>query len=161
MTNSRRIAAGALVAGMTLAAPAAFALPGRTTAADGFSVLDAGEGTVHEDAHGSARIVRDRVEGTTTVTVVLNGLVADREYPAHLHVGTCDQDPGPDQLGDHYQHDPDGGATASNELWPEVVADARGRVRSHTTVSWVAGPEARAVVVHDVATHDKVLCADL
>lgn len=147
----------ALAAMIGLGATTATADPGprKVTAAGGFDTLAAGEGTAYERAHGNARIVRDGRRGTTTVTVVLNGLEPDTAYGAHLHLGGCDA------VGGHYKHDPAGVTTPPNELWPAFTTDHMGRARTSATADWVARDEAGAVVVHDPGTGAKVLCADL
>lgn len=145
------LTATSLVAGGAMAG----AEPRTSTAAGGFDVLEAGVDTAYEDAHGSARIRRDLAADTTTVVVVLNRLAPDTSYPAHLHVGSCDD------VGGHYQHDPDGGAEPPNELWPEFETDHLGRARTSATAPWVARPEAASVVVHDPDSGAMVLCADL
>lgn len=145
------LTATSLVAGGVMAGAA----PRQSTAAGGFDVLDAFEGTSYERAHGNARIRRDFREGTTTVWVVLNGLAPDTEYDAHLHVGPCDE------VGGHYKDDPGGVGQPPNELWPEFETDDLGRARTSATADWIAGPEAASVVVHDPEEGAKAICADL
>lgn len=142
---------------MSLVAGAAAADPGpqRRTAAGGFGTLTAGQDTSYESAHGSARIVRDEGTGTTTVTVVLNGLAGNAHYGAHLHLGSCDT------VGGHYKNDPEGDPTPPNELWPTLDTDGQGHASTSVTALWVARDEAGAVVVHDPESSAKVLCADL
>lgn len=153
--RTRAALLAALTTSLLAGGAMAGAEPRTSTAAGGFDVLAAGEATSYEEAHGSARIRRDRAADTTTVVVVLNGLAPDTRYGAHLHVGSCDD------VGGHYQDDPDAAAAPPNELWPALDTDRLGRARTSETADWVARPEAASVVVHDPATNAKVLCADL
>lgn len=155
MRTRAALLAALTATGLVAGGATAGAGPRTSTAAGGFDVLDAGVATSYEDAHGSARIRRDRAADTTTIWVVLNGLAPHTHYGAHLHVGSCDA------VGGHYQDDPNGAAEPPNELWPVLDTDRLGRARTNVTAHWVARPEAASVVVHDPATGAKALCADL
>ncbi|HEX9766197.1 MAG TPA: hypothetical protein VGA36_05505 [Nitriliruptorales bacterium] len=115
---------------------------------------------VNQDIGGHATLVR-RADGTTFVTVHVDGLTPGGTYASHVHLQACDDN----KAGGHYKHDPAGDATPPNELWPgngPFTATGGGTANVHATAPWIAGPSAMSVVVHDVdAGGAKVACADL
>ena len=124
-----------------------------------------GDGRANPAAGVSAR-VHAVATGTdrSVVTLHVDGLVPDRGYGAHVHVGACADNKG----RGHYMHDPAAGATADNEVWLDMVANAAGRGHAQALVEWTfrAG-EARSVVLHDRVTDaagtagPKLACLDV
>lgn len=115
---------------------------------------DGGTGQVHAVQTAASRSI---------VTLHVAGLVPDRAFGAHVHVGTCAQM----GLG-HYMHDPVAGATPDNEVWLDFRTNAAGRGHAHAVVDWTFRPgAARSVVIHDTTTNStgtagpKLACLDI
>ncbi|AXB48973.1 superoxide dismutase family protein [Amycolatopsis albispora] len=97
----------------------------------------------------------------TGVTLVVRGLLPNREYGAHAHTKPC----GPDgaAAGPHYQKRVDpvspsvdpAYANPSNEIWLDFTTDRFGTGFSTTRVPWQFDADRRAgsVVVHETHTH--------
>lgn len=132
-------------------------------------------GALEHEPHlaGTAQLVRNAA-GRTLLSVQVKGLQAGETYGVHLHNLPCsDVNPG----GAHYKHDPAGVPNPPNELWASsqsknpmagVRANAAGHARGNGVASWVARPEAQAVVIHadshsggTPAGGPKLACADL
>jgi superoxide dismutase, Cu-Zn family len=97
---------------------------------------------------------------TTTVVLVVTGLLPNREYGAHVHVRPCGTDPA--TAGPHYQHQPDAQqpstnpqyANPTNEIWLDLTTNAQGTALTTTTVNWTFDEHRpRAVVLHETHTH--------
>ncbi|MEV0615294.1 superoxide dismutase family protein [Nonomuraea sp. NPDC050404] len=71
--------------------------------------------------------------GQTRTSLVVEGLLPDRRYGAHLHVNPCG--PKPDASGPHYQHHP-GQIDAKSEVWLDFTTDAEGAGRSSARQDW-------------------------
>jgi hypothetical protein len=113
----------------------------------------------YSDIVGHAQIIRT-ADGNTTVQLHVEGLIADKVYPAHVHALPCDVDNG----GSHYKIDP-GNTDAdqtTNEIWPEFTTDADGVGRASVDVAHAALPDAQSIVIHDPdAANAKLACVDL
>lgn len=112
----------------------------------------------YADQDFSGRAVLTRIDGETSVSVQLVGLIPDTTYPAHVHQMPCAQ-----LGGGHYKIDPAVEATEEvNELWVGFTTDADGNGTGSITVPHAVRGDALALVVHDPAAENaKMLCADL
>lgn len=104
---------------------------------------------------GRAQMVRTAA-GDTLTSVQVRGLVANTNYPAHVHNAPCAVDNG----GGHYQHVVGGPVDDVNEIWPSFTTNASGHGNGHATNGFWARPEAQSVVVHDT-DGARIACADL
>ncbi|MFD4672199.1 superoxide dismutase [Lentzea sp. NPDC058450] len=100
------------------------------------------------------------IGGGTTVLLVLNGLLPNRAYGAHVHVKACGAAPA--DSGPHFQHVEDpvqpsvdpAYANARNEIWLDAHTDANGFAQSSSTVDWqFTERHAQSVVLHNEHTH--------
>lgn len=108
----------------------------------------------YEVVSGSAWIARHS-EGTT-ITLDLEGLVPDRRYISHVHVGSCSELGGP-----HYQFDVGGSTMPPNEIHLAFTATSAGTGFITAENSRRANGTAQSVVVHEVdALDDKIACAE-
>ncbi|UJW33884.1 superoxide dismutase [Saccharothrix sp. AJ9571] len=97
----------------------------------------------------------------TSVTLVVTGLRADREYGAHAHTRPCGAS-GAD-AGPHYQKQVDpvspsvdpAYANPENEIWLDLTTNGTGTGIGATHVDWQFDADRRAgsVVVHETHTH--------
>ena len=142
------LAAASLLAAF---APAVLAGSADVTRGD-FHAFAAGTGL---PIGGRAQMVRS-ADGSTTVTVHLEGLAADTTYGSHVHQLPC----GTSDADGHYKNDPAGPATPPNEIWPGFTTNASGIGNGNATVGWTAGAAAVSVVVH-APGGAKIACADL
>ena len=151
--DGRRI--GAMLAAMALAAAfAPTALAGGTTITRGdVAAFATGVG---QPISGRAQMIRT-ADGTTIVTIHVEGLLANTTYASHVHAAAC-------AVGDadgHYKFDPAGAATPPNEIWPgPFTTNDAGIGNANTIALGTAGPTAVSVVVH-APGGAKVACADL
>lgn len=150
--------AGVLVALVAVAIGASGAVAGSEVTQGDFHTFAAGLSRGYQIT-GHAQMVR-RADGTTFVTIHVEGLGAQQTYPAHVHKEAC----GTDNADGHYKFAApvEGGAgVGHNEIWPgPVTADGGGIANGNTTVGGTAGVEAASVVVHDT-DGAKIACADL
>lgn len=105
-------------------------------------------------------VTMERTTMGTTVQVELTGtLTPDAVYPVHVHEQPCADD----RAGGHYKIDPTVMDTVeTNEIWPSATANPAGDGASGTAnTDHIARAKARAIVVHDPDTNDKILCTDL
>jgi len=108
----------------------------------------------------------------TSGRVVVVGLKPNVTYAAHLHKEPCSaSNPG----GGHYMDVVGAGAAPPNELWFSSNADPTAGIRANRagitvgkgSATWVARPEARAVIIHvippggNTGGGPKIACADL
>lgn len=111
------------------------------------------------DISGHAQMVRS-ADGSTMVTIHVEGLHPDVTYGSHVHAAACSVG----AADGHYMFPTSvegGAATAHNEIWPgPVTANAGGVANGNTRVGATAAAGAVSVVVHD-ANGDKIACADL
>lgn len=98
----------------------------------------------YENVTGEADLTR--AGGETTVSISLQGLVANTRYIAHLHTGGCGgEDPG----GPHFKFDPSGGEDPPNEIHLSFTSSGDGSGRAKVTADKeVPEGEAGSVVVH-------------
>jgi hypothetical protein len=105
---------------------------------------------------GRAQMVRT-ADGTTIVTIHVEGLLPNTTYASHVHAAAC-------AVGDadgHYKFDPAGAATPPNEIWPgPFTTNDAGVGNANTIALGAAGPNAVSVVVH-APGGAKIACADL
>lgn len=104
---------------------------------------------------GRAQMVRT-ADGKTTVTIHVEGLLADTTYGSHVHQQACANG----DADGHYRFDPSGPALPPNEIWPGFTTNASGTGNGNATVEGTAGPTAMSVVVH-APGGAKIACADL
>ncbi|MGK5531365.1 superoxide dismutase family protein [Streptomyces sp. URMC 129] len=90
------------------------------------------------------------VAGTTTIKVLVSGLVPGHTYGTHIHTDPCGADPA--ASGGHYQDVP-GVATPENEVWLDLTADESGVGAAVAHQDWVFREGgANAIVLHEHAT---------
>ncbi|MCB0210434.1 MAG: hypothetical protein KDJ52_13940 [Anaerolineae bacterium] len=107
------------------------------------------------DIAGMATMVRS-AGGYTSVVVRVYGLAPNTDYAVHVHNQACRIEAG----GAHYQHEVGGAVDATNEIWPIVTTNSGGNGYSKSVNDFVAGLEARSVVIHDT-DNTRLACADL
>jgi Cu-Zn family superoxide dismutase len=98
--------------------------------------------------------------GTTVITLHLQGAQPSRDYGAHAHKAVCTA-VSADALG-HFQYVPNPDplnptdptyANPSNEVWLDVETNASGNGRAQTIVPWQPGvSRPMSVVIHDAHT---------
>ena len=88
---------------------------------------------------------------TTRTSLVVEGLLPNRRYGAHLHVKPCGRKP--DDSGPHYQHHP-GQVDPTSEVWLDVTTDGEGAGRSSARHDWALDPAhlPGSLVLHSKAT---------
>lgn len=165
-TRPVRWGLAAIVAATALILPAAPA--GAATSVGRFTTLAAGT-ALGLEVEGVAILTRS--PGGTIGRVVVWGLQPGVTYAAHLHNQPCVPDAG----GGHYRNVTTGAATPPNELWLSSTSDPTGGITSNRagvavgrgSATWVARPDARAVIIHAIPTGGttaggpKIACADL
>ena len=154
-SSSRRNRLGVLLA--TLAIGAAFA----PSVVAGAATVTRGD--VHAFATGIGQPITGRAQmirtadGTTLVTIRVEGLLPNTTYASHVHAAAC-------AVGDangHYRFDPAGAATPPNEIWPgPFTTNEAGVGNGNTIAAGTPGPTAVSVVVH-APGGAKIACADL
>jgi len=112
---------------------------------------------VHDEVKGGA--IMFRFADATAVYVEVKGLAPDTTYPTHVHNQPCSSTP---PGGGHYQNTVSGPVDATNEVWPTVTTDDRGRGSGRAFHAFRARPEAQSVVIHHPAnTSIRLACVDL
>ncbi|GAA3666690.1 hypothetical protein GCM10022224_033420 [Nonomuraea antimicrobica] len=71
--------------------------------------------------------------GQTRTSLVVEGLLPDRAYGAHLHTKPCGKKP--DEAGPHFQHE-QGEISPESEVWLDFTTDAEGAARSSVRNDW-------------------------
>ena len=103
-----------------------------------------------------------RLPHRTLVAVHVRGLDASTTYPAHVHNAPCSAMPAG---GGHYQQEPGVGpdfANDTNEIWPTVNTNRRGRGHGHAVHADRAREEAQSIVIHHPnPTSIRLACVDL
>lgn len=109
---------------------------------------------------GKATMWRSALDGgTTVVRLHVRGLDPDATYPVHVHNAPCSASPAG---GGHYQNAVGGAVDDVNEMWPIVETNAAGNGSGYATHSFVARPEAMAIVIHyPPMTSVRLACLDL
>lgn len=96
----------------------------------------------------------------TNNTLAVSGLLADREYGAHVHTNPCGETG--DAAGPHFQNVPDpvqpsvdpAYANPNNEVWLDFTTDPFGNGFANSQVDWrVNHRDAGSVVIHETHTH--------
>lgn len=104
---------------------------------------------------GSAVMTR-KLTGVTEVAVVMTGLTPNTVYQAHVHNQPCAVESG----GGHYKLDRTiTDALATNEMWFEMTADAKGAAHDSMWVDKIAAADAQSLVVHSESA--RIACFDL
>ncbi|MBI3751150.1 MAG: hypothetical protein HY263_05785 [Chloroflexi bacterium] len=149
----RRLLASGAVTTVFIASVPVVAADSATVTRGEFQAFAAGTGL---DISGRAQMVRT-ADGTTIVTIHLEGLAGETTYGSHVHKQACaDGD-----ADGHYKLDAAGPATPPNEIWPgPFTTTASGIGNGNVTVPYTAGPTAMSVVVHAPGSA-KIACADL
>ena len=160
---------GALVGLVALAAIVMPASPASAATTFGeFITLPAGVAAGF-DISGVAILTRT---GHTSARIVVTGLTPGVTYAAHVHNDVCSA---ANPAGGHYQDTAGAGAQPPNELWLSstrdpfagVTANLGGVAVGRGSASWVARPEAKAIVIHmippggNTGGGPKIACADL
>lgn len=106
----------------------------------------------YDDLSGVAAIARH--EGGTTVTIELEGLEANVEYIAHVHVGPCSTD------SDHYMFDLEGSTMPPNEVHLAFTSGGSGSGFMTAENDQVVGDDGQSLIVHRADLLDnKIACA--
>ncbi|MCP2349129.1 superoxide dismutase family protein [Nonomuraea roseoviolacea] len=94
-----------------------------------------------------ASITVESSSGQTLSSLVVEGLLPNRPYGAHLHTKPCG--PKADDAGPHYQHEK-GEVSAANEVWLDFTTDASGAGRATARNPWTFSPGRRphSLVIH-------------
>lgn len=99
-----------------------------------------------------ASLTAESVGGKTVSSLVVEGMLPDRHYGAHLHAKPCGAKP--DDAGPHYQHATHGAdakkASEKNEVWLDLKTDKSGTGRATSRQSWALDPAnlPRSLVLH-------------
>ncbi|MCF6470332.1 superoxide dismutase family protein [Nonomuraea sp. MG754425] len=72
-------------------------------------------------------------EGQTRTSLVVEGLLPQHHYGAHLHAKPCGDRP--DDAGSHYQHHP-GRIDPGSEIWLDFTTDTEGAGRASARNDW-------------------------
>jgi len=105
---------------------------------------------------GYASMERD-IDGKTKVEVKVKGLASNSTYGTHVHNLPC-------KLGGggHYKINEAVTETrASNEIWPIIKTNRKGKGKGKAKVKHVARPEAQSIVIHNPADGTRIGCFDL
>ncbi|MEW9551315.1 superoxide dismutase family protein [Nonomuraea sp. NPDC050783] len=113
------------------ASPAAS--PAASTAVSAAVVYD--RKLVPEGAQGSVTV--ESSGGRTRTSLVVEGLLPDHHYGAHLHTRPCGAAPA--DAGPHYQHHP-GQVDAVSEVWLDFTTDDEGAGRASAGNDWSLEP---------------------
>ena len=157
--NTRRSLAAGVAAGLTTLALAS------SPAAAAASLVDTGKvpiisySTTYVPAGATARVrSMSTASGKTIVTLIVKGLVPDREYGSHAHKFACSATD-PRAAGGHFQYvvDPvqpstdDAYANPANEIWLDFTTDSDGNASAQAVVDWQfpADRRAQSVIIHD------------
>jgi hypothetical protein len=113
---------------------------------------------------GRALLVR-KLDGTSVVSIALNGGTAGTDYVAHVHIAPCSfqivAPPAVATFTGHYMIDAtQTTAIEANELWIHPTTSANGMIVGSATFTHIPREEAMSVVVHDPVM-GKMACADL
>lgn len=97
-----------------------------------------------------ASLTAESVGGKTVTSLVVEGLLPNHRYGAHLHVAPCGDHPG--DAGAHFQHVA-GRADAASEVWLDLKTDDSGAGRATAHHDWpLTGAMPRSLVLHSTAT---------
>jgi Cu-Zn family superoxide dismutase len=111
-----------------------------------------------------AHVTIAEIADTTTVTLNVRGLLANRTYGAHLHTKPCGATGA--AAGPHYQHRTDPAASASppsvdpayanpqNEVWLDLTTDSQGAGMSRSAQQWLFTAKPKSLVIHAEKTQD-------
>lgn len=155
-TRSRLVApvVGAALA-LTLLSPAMAGAGAPSRARGAGELRDLQTATSQPTDHATAQVVATEAEGTTTVTLKVQGLdhgATGQTLGAHVHVGGCEAGNG-GAAGPHYNSA--GGSTVSDEteVWLDFTVAANGTGRATATVPFTIAPGgAGSVVIHALHT---------
>jgi hypothetical protein len=147
-----RALSAASVAALGLALASAALAGGATVTRGEVRAFASGSGLVLD---GRAQMIRTS-DGTTIVTLHVEGLAPITTYGAHVHQAAC----GAGDADGHFKFDPAGPAAPPNEIWPAFTTNAAGIGNGFAVVQGIAGPNAVSVVVH-APGGAKIACADL
>ena len=110
-----------------------------------------------DGAAGSGKMER-WPDGRTSVSLTVSGLVANTEYPVHVHDRPCGVASG----GGHYKLDASVADTVeTNEIWLNLAADPIGLAMTAVEVQHHARAEAQALVIHDGTDGMRLICIPL
>lgn len=104
--------------------------------------------------HAAAQVVATESNGTTTVTLKVQGLdhaAVGNTYGAHVHIGSCIEGNGGAALG-HYNAG--GGISDETEVWLDFTVAENGTGYASATVPFtIDSGDAGAVVIHAAPTN--------
>ncbi|MEU7830689.1 hypothetical protein [Nonomuraea sp. NPDC049129] len=93
-----------------------------------------------------ASVTAESTGGKTVTSLVVEGLVPNHRYGAHLHVAPCGK--GPADAGAHFQHIA-GRADATSEVWLDLKTDGSGAGRATARHDWpLTGEVPHSLVLH-------------
>ncbi|SDJ59762.1 superoxide dismutase, Cu-Zn family [Nonomuraea maritima] len=98
-----------------------------------------------EGAQASATV--ESSGGKTRTSLVVEGLLPERRYGAHLHAKACGKKP--DEAGPHYQHQT-GQVSPASEVWLDFTTDAAGAGRASARNNWALSRDSLpgSLVIH-------------
>ncbi|NRQ33865.1 superoxide dismutase [Nonomuraea sp. NN258] len=98
-------------------------------------------------AGAQASVTTESAGKKTRTSLVVEGLLPNRRYGAHLHTRPCGAKP--EDAGPHYRHEPHR-ATATSEVWLDLTTDESGAGRSAARHDWhfTAGSLPGSLVIH-------------
>jgi Cu-Zn family superoxide dismutase len=107
-----------------------------------------------------ASVTAESAGGKTLTSLVVEGLLPDHRYGAHLHTAPCGAHPR--DAGGHFQHVPDR-ADAMSEVWLNLRTDDSGAGRATARHDWsMTGVMPRSLVLHAApASPSRVACVTL
>lgn len=90
-------------------------------------------------------------DNTTRTSLVVEGMLPNHHYGAHLHKKPCGTKP--DAAGPHYQHVP-GEVSPKSEVWLDLTTNGEGAGRSTARNDWALDPGElpRSLVIHAKGT---------
>ncbi|MGW0805683.1 superoxide dismutase family protein [Nonomuraea sp. NPDC002799] len=98
-----------------------------------------------------ASLTAESTGDQTRTSLVVEGLLPDRRYGAHLHTKPCGAQP--DASGPHYQHHA-GEASRASEVWLDFETDEEGTANSTARNDWAldASRLPASLVIHAKST---------
>jgi hypothetical protein len=114
--------------------------------------------TTFDKAKATLRIMETPEDGTSFKLTVegIDESAAGTKFGSHLHTGVCKQPTleDLDPTKGHYMHDPELGATPTNEVWFDVVPSDNGVATDDAFVAFVPVDDdgLMSIVIHQKAT---------
>lgn len=102
-------------------------------------------------AGSQASVTIESGAGMTRTSLVVEGLLPNRRYGAHIHTSPCGRKP--EDSGPHYQHD-QGKINSTSEIWLDFATDGEGAGRAAARHGWTLDPARLpgSLVIHSKRT---------